>query len=189
MGANKRKREYQFFLQGVKDMRRTGALFRSSSHLCQKIVKKIDFDTDLTLVEIGAGDGAITRKILNRMSLDSRLLVIELNPAFCQIIRDFNDHRVTVYEGSAEDIEEIVRAQQLGRVDYIVSGLPFVMMRKKLRNNIIKACLRVLEPGKKFLQFHYSPRLHLWYEKYFNKVKLDFAILNLPPALIYVCEK
>ena len=76
-----------FINELVKNENQIGAIAPSSKYLAQKMLAKIDFSTDLNIVELGPGTGVFTSKLLKRMSPNSKLLSLELNPYFASKIR------------------------------------------------------------------------------------------------------
>jgi phosphatidylethanolamine/phosphatidyl-N-methylethanolamine N-methyltransferase len=60
-------------MEAVKNMKQVGSIVPSSSFLTKKIIKGIDFNKNLNVLELGAGTGVFTKEILNRMS-DGSLL-------------------------------------------------------------------------------------------------------------------
>ena len=59
------------------------------------------------VVELGPGTGGTTKALLQAMRPDAKLLAIEINPGFCDLLRDtIDDPRLIVHHGSAADIPE-----------------------------------------------------------------------------------
>ncbi len=74
-------------------------------------------------------------------------------------------------------------------VDYFVSGIPFAMLPESLTEQITRECLSWLRVGGKFIQFHYSPLLLRLYRRIFGNLKVEVVALNIPPAIVIICEK
>ncbi len=167
-----------------------GSIAPSSRFLCRKIVEKIDPAQARVVVELGPGDGVITRYILERISPDARLLIFEINPVFVEKIRrDFSDPRLILVHDTAENMGQHLAEHAIEHVDYIVSGIPFVMLPDALAETIISECRKWLRSGGQFIQFHYSPRLLSFYRRMFGNAAVDIIPLNIPPAMVIVCEK
>ncbi|MEM1215016.1 MAG: ribosomal RNA adenine dimethylase, partial [Bacteroidota bacterium] len=77
----------KFFTEGLRNMRTVGTVTPSSRFLCESMLKGIDFSKAKFLVELGAGDGVVTKHILKRMRPDARLLAFEVQPDFCELLR------------------------------------------------------------------------------------------------------
>lgn len=180
-----------FFKEGIKDIKTTGSLMRSSKHLCLKMIENIDFSVPNVIVELGAGDGVITEHILEKMHPESKLLSFEINPKFCDIIRNrFDDPRLILIEDSAEKVGYYL--DQIGAkdgADYVVSALPFVMLPDQLGVDIVSACKKHMKPGALFNQMHYSLAKKKLYKNIFGNVKIKLAPFNLPPAFVLVSTK
>ena len=54
------------------------------------------------------------------------------------------------------------------KVDYFVSGIPFVMLPESLAESITRKCQHWLRAGGRFIQFHYSPLMLGFYRRIFH---------------------
>lgn len=178
-----------FFGESIRNLKTVGTFTRSSHQLCRGAIKHVNFETAQFIVELGAGDGVITEHILNRLRPDARLIIFEVNPKFCKILRDIHDDRLIVIEDSAEKIDYYLEEHQFPRVDYIISAIPFVVVPEKEAFTIVEACKSALEIGGKFIQVHYSLVLRKMYAKVFGNVAVNFVLINLPPAWVLVSIK
>ncbi len=105
MNRNSSKRRFDFLIEGLRNLRSTGSVAPSSRFLCRAIVSKINPEFGQTVVELGPGDGVITRYILDRLQADARLIIFEINEVFVEKIKStFNDPRLTVVHDSAENM-------------------------------------------------------------------------------------
>jgi phospholipid N-methyltransferase len=167
-----------------------GSVAPSSRFLCRAVANKIDPLKAKVVIELGPGDGVITRFILNRLGPDARLIIFEINPVFVEKIRaNFQDPRMTIIHDSAENMGEHFRHLGIQEVDYIVSGIPFVMLPESLTERISRECKSWLREGGKFIQFHYSPLLLRLYRSIFGNLNVEIVALNIPPAIVVSCEK
>lgn len=190
MGNPTNNRRFDFFRESLRNLRNTGSVAPSSRFLCRAIVNNINPEFAHTVVELGPGDGVITRYILDRMRADTRLVIFEINDVFVEKIRaNFNDPRLTVIHDSAENMGAHFQKMGIDSVNYFVSGIPFIMLPESLAESITTACLRYLSTKGKFIQFHYSPFMLGFYRKVFGKVDVEVVPLNIPPALVVSCEK
>ena len=179
-----------FLRESIRNLKTTGSVARSSRFLCRRIAGKIDPEHARVVLELGPGDGAITRHLLDRLHPDAQVLVFEINDAFIDKLRtEFDDPRITLIHDSAENIGRHLEERGIESVDYIISGIPFVMLPESLAENITEACRQWLRPGGKFIQFHYSPLLVQFYRRVFGNAAVDFIPLNIPPAFVVSCEK
>lgn len=167
-----------------------GSVAPSSRFLCRAIVDKINPETAEIVVELGPGDGVITRYILDRIKPNAKLVIFEINTVFVEKIRtSFDDARLTVIHDSAENMGLYFEEMGIDAVNYFVSGIPFIMLPESLAESITSKCLQYLKPKGKFIQFHYSPFMLGFYRRVFGKVAIEVVPLNIPPALVVSCEK
>lgn len=182
-------KKIDFLVEGLKDLKTVGTITRSSRNLCKNMIKHINFkDADL-IVELGAGDGVITHYILEKMKPDAKLLVFEVNPRFCEILRNIGDDRLIVAEASAEELDNYLEKLKTTKVDYVISALPFVALPKELGLDIVGKCYRFMKKGGRYVQVHYSLLSKKLYQSIFGNVDINFVPLNVPPAFVLVCEK
>jgi len=179
-----------FLRESLKNMRNTGSIAPSSRFLCKSMADKIDKSKARVVVELGAGNGVITNYLLERMESDARLLIFEINETFVEKMQqNFNDPRIQIIHDSAENMGQYFREQNITHVDYFISAIPFVMLPEVVAQNIISECVRWLNSGGLFIQFHYSPVLVNFYKRMFGNATVDFVPLNMPPAFIITCKK
>ncbi len=179
-----------FFRESLKNIRTIGTITRSSKYLCKSMVGQIEYKKGQVIVELGAGDGVITRHILKNMKEDSILISFEVNKLFCEKIRStIKDDRLVVVEDSAEKLGEYLKKQNVEYADIVISAIPFVSLPDELGLSIITACKKYMKLGGRFVQVHYSMLAKKFYPKIFGNVNISFVPLNIPPAFVFVCEK
>ena len=76
----------------------------------------------------------------------------------------------------------------IGKVDYIVSSLPFTVIPKEVKLTIIDKCVKQLKDDGMFIQFQYSLNAKKLLSSNFSQIKIDFSALNFPPAFVYKCK-
>jgi len=172
--------------EGLKNLKTVGTVTRSSRHLCEKAVSFVDFQNAKVIVELGAGDGVITKHILKHMRPDARLLAFEVHPKFCALLRSIGDERLIVVEDSAEHIGRYLSDNNLGEIDDVVSAIPFVALPKEAGQQIVTATRDQMKRGGRYIQVHYSLLMKSLYESVFGNVDVNFVPLNLPPAFLLV---
>ena len=96
----------EFLKEGLKNLKTIGTVTPSSKYLCAKMVGLSDLMGSKCIVELGAGDGVMTSHILRSMPADAMLFAFEINPKFCELMREIDDPRLIVVEDSAEDYAE-----------------------------------------------------------------------------------
>lgn len=160
----------------------------------KKVCDKIDFTKRNVIIEFGPGTGVFTRYLLDNLSADSKLILIERNPDFIKILKnDFRDPRLTIYHESAENVVELLAHSKDIQADYIISGIPFSFLPHELRNVIVKKSYNSLRPGGKFLAyqtfFQMDRYLKDYLDIYFDKVHTEFCFRNAPPMRLFEAVK
>lgn len=162
------------------------ALAPSSRALGDQMAAEIDLGG--AVVELGAGTGKITESILAAGVDEGDLVLLEMNAAFCKLLRQ-RFPRATVLDWNAQRVGEV----ELANVRSVVSGLPLLSMPVAVQNNIVGGAFKLMQPGGTYVQFTYGPKppvatpvreaLGLTWEK------RDKIWMNLPPARSYVFRK
>ncbi len=99
-------------------------------------------------MECGPGSGVFSFAILDKMSQNSKLILIESNRDFFEYLqRHINDARVFVFHDSAVNLPCIVKQLGLGDVDYVILGIPFSFTNHELNHKIIADSRGVLRKG------------------------------------------
>lgn len=157
----------------------------------RRVCEKIDFAGSSVLVEFGPGTGVFTRYLLERIGTGARLVLIERNRNFAEILRkSFQDPRVLVANDSAENVLSILKGFGAFPADYILSGIPFSFFSEELRRRILAATHNALREGGKFLTyqtFYQAPaHLRIPLERCFGEVHVEYEMRNIPP--LGICE-
>lgn len=176
---------WKFFREAIRTWKSTGAIARSSPALVRKLVAPISKDRTLRIVELGPGEGCVTRAILNRLGPDSELIAFEINEKFVERIKSIDDPRLSVHAESAEQLSKLVEEKS---IDFVVSSLPLSIIPKKVKDTIIRQSTLVLKPEGRYLQYQYALQDYGFLKNYFHSVKVGFTAANLPPAFIYTCS-
>ncbi|MFP4049099.1 MAG: rRNA adenine N-6-methyltransferase family protein [Desulfovermiculus sp.] len=79
---------YLYFKKFVKHGRRIASFVPSSRFLAQAMCAHINPQKPQTIVELGAGTGAVTKTAAELMHPDSRLLAIESDPDFFPVLTE-----------------------------------------------------------------------------------------------------
>lgn len=166
-----------------------GTVIRSSPSMCRKMSHFIDTSQDLIIVELGAGDGAITSYILNKMSPDAKLYVFEINTELCAVISKINDPRMILVNDSAEHMESYLLNHGIKQVDTIISAIPFLVLPDDLTKEILIVSKRMLKTGGNFIQMHYVSTIKKMYKNIFGNVHTYFVPVNIPPGYVFRCVK
>ena len=179
----------EFFSEFLKPGTTVGSVTPSSKFLVKKMVDPIDFSNVRCIVEFGPGTGTITHEILNRMPDNAVLLVFEINKEFCeQLKKEIADPRMKIITDTAENLEDYLFKNNINKVDYVVSSLPFFMIPNSVVKNILNVVKKVLKPAGAFIQYQYSLNMYRKLKNTFKNVDLNFTPMNFPPAFVFTCS-
>lgn len=183
-------KKIQFFKEAVKNYKTSGTVTPSSRFLAKRMLKQIDFSKAEIIVELGPGDGAITKRILKKIQPNTVLICFEINEAFYSELKKVEHSQLIVLKASAEHIKEKLHRLGYDSVDYIVSSLPLTIIPKEISSNILKESYTSLKKEGLFIQYQYSLTYYKKLKKVFGDfIELDFEPLNFPPAFVYKCTK
>ncbi len=178
-------KKWSFFREALRNFRTTGSIAASSPALVNKLVDPLPTNRPLVIVELGPGDGCVTRAILEKVHGESQITAFEINDAFVVKLNQIQEPRLRVLGIGAERLTEFFAA---GSVDYVVSSLPLSMIDKATKERILRQAQLVLRPEGQFLQYQYALQDYGLLKDYFHRVSVSFTIANLPPAFIYSCS-
>jgi len=173
----------------LKTFKTSGAVAFSSPQLVNKIIGNINFEKAERIIELGPGNGKITEELLRHMNADANLVALEINKAFCNELEQIGDKRLKVFNESAERIRDFMGAAPKEGLTYIVSSIPFGILPEEECDKIMSAIRDVSDTNTTFIQYSYSIIQYRRYKRYFSKVKVQFELINIPPAFVFVCTR
>ncbi len=161
------------------------AITPSSSFLVERVCKWIDFDELAVVVEYGPGNGVFSEHILEHMTPDSTLVLIESNPDFVEELREKtqDDPRVIVAEDRAQNVGEILAVQGIPEANYVVSGIPFSFLDDEEKDALLERTCDVLASEGKFLVYQNYNHLEEPLRKHFSEVTKEREFRNIPPTM------
>jgi phosphatidylethanolamine/phosphatidyl-N-methylethanolamine N-methyltransferase len=147
------------------------------------------------VIELGAGTGVFTEKLLALEPQLSELFVLELNAEMhAQLQQRFA--KASVVCGDATNLAGLVREQarfSVGDADAVISGLGLLNMPAHVVNAILQSSFEVLRPGAPFIQFTYGPMCPITAaqrEQFgLSAERVSFTLRNFPPASVWVMRK
>jgi len=116
---------------------------------------------------------------------ESRLVLVEFNPTFCQLLRE-RFPEATVVQADAYRLREALSHYTRHGVSAVVSGLPLMTKPLRMRMRLLREALSFLRAEGPFVQFTYAvvppiPKLAG------VKVEASERIWrNMPPARVWV---
>lgn len=171
-----------FFQRVLANPLRVGYVVPSSPFLTRQTAGRLDFSRPRIIVELGPGEGCHTRQIVKRMTPESRLILFELDPQFVRHLKKQfgHDNRITVLQADALDLPETLKNLGHPRCDYIVSGLPFLVIEKDLKSRILNRIAEAMDAESRLITYQVTTQLcdedHL-----FELAGREYCPLNIPP--------
>ena len=182
-------KKIDFLKESLKSFGVTGTLIPSTEYVSKKMTEKVDFRKDINIVELGAGTGVITKKILSEMNSKSKLFTFEVNEKFLPDLKLIKDKRLKIVNKSAEGIEGFLENEGMNKVNYIISSVPLFTLPKETTSKILDCTLKCISDEGLFIQLQYSLFLLPKIKKYYKSIKIGFTPLNCPPAFVFNCRK
>lgn len=184
------KEALSFFWEFCRDPAGVASILPTTPWAAQKITGTVPdekWKQDLIITEYGPGTGAVTRKIRERMSENSKLILIEKDRKFykqlCSDCKD--DDRVSVFCDGAEHADRIVKPYG-GKVDLNFDMTPLTIMPPELRRRILMIKKELLKSDGSAVVSLFRWRIGRHLREVFPSVTLKgIAWLNIPPLLIY----
>src|SRR5690242_5882043 len=144
-----------FFREWLRNPFAMAAVSPSGRQLASLMMEQLPAGAE-RVVELGGGTGAFTRALLEHGIQPRNLLVVELNAALHQYLRE-RFPGVHVENGDARNVHEIAAGCGLlgesDAVDAVVSGLGLLSMSRNTQREILRSAFEVLSPRGRFIQF------------------------------------
>jgi phosphatidylethanolamine/phosphatidyl-N-methylethanolamine N-methyltransferase len=186
--------EARFFRGWLKRPLQMGAVSPSSRALGRRMAEYLPLeailDSDMAVLELGPGTGAVTECLLGRGLPEERLVLVEYSADFCELLRA-RFRKARVVEGDAYAPGPKVEAALAGRrVGAVVSSLPLFTKPDAMRESVVAAALDRLPAGHPFIQFSYALTLPVKPDRVAARVETSSWVkLNLPPARVLVYRR
>ena len=165
-----------------------GSLVPSSRELTDKVMEPINFATARCIVEYGPGTGVFTDVIMQRRKAETVVVLVEVNRRFSKQLQErySGQPNVHIVHGSADETGQHLQACGAPAPDYVVCGLPFSSLPRRLGWRILEHTQQLLEPAGKLILFQYSLQNKKLFGKFFHLLNHTHVLLNLPPAHVLV---
>ena len=161
----------------------------SSKALIRRVAAKLDYSGPRVIAEYGPGEGCHTREIVRRMHPESSLLLFELDAALCvHLQKQFaDDKRISVHNLDCARLPDVLAEKGLTHCDYIVSGIPFSILEKEKKREILTNTHAVLraEPHAAFVIYQVTNELRTrGHCDHFAHAESEWCFINLPPMFV-----
>ncbi len=173
--------------------RQTGAIVPSQRFLIDKMIAAVPETYAGRVIELGAGNGALTLRLAFRCG-EARILACEINPVLARKTRDNLNRegingRVQVISDSAEHLLSEMHRRGMEKADFVLSGIPLGNLPGDRTQALIDAISRALVPGGMYIQFQYSLLDRKRIRSRFHLLRTVPVLLNIPPAVVYYAQK
>ncbi|MFO1067374.1 MAG: rRNA adenine N-6-methyltransferase family protein [Geminicoccaceae bacterium] len=174
-----------FFRQWLRSPKSMGSIIPSSRYLARAMSEVVQWEPGQHIVELGGGTGAITQGLIERGIPRENLVVIELERALYEHLRQ-RLPGTTVIQGDATKLEDILQRLGVTSVGTVISGLPMVGMPFPFQRAVIDQGFKVMRRGAFMLQYSYSPVSPVPARRLGIRAELvRWVPLNFPPAAVW----
>jgi phosphatidylethanolamine/phosphatidyl-N-methylethanolamine N-methyltransferase len=177
-------RPWMFFRRWIANPLQMGSVVPSSAALCRHIVAQTRRAPDEAVLELGAGTGVVSRALLAAGVPTDRLMVVEIVPDMARHLRKVLPG-VSVIEGDARELPDLVPPQWHGRIGTVICGIPLVLLPLAAQRRFIDA-IEAVAPGRGFLHYSYCVTSPLPTRRHGLTGKREaWTPLNVPPASVW----
>ena len=166
-----------------------GAVTPSGRVLARAMARYVNPRLPGPVIELGPGTGPVTEALLEQGVAEERLVLVEFNPTFCQLLRT-RFPRATVIQGDAYALGPLVGALPREPASAVVSGLPLFTKPLKVRLRLLREIFGLMAPAAPFVQFTYAVVPPIPKSLAGVRVEASERIwMNLPPARVWIYRK
>jgi phosphatidylethanolamine/phosphatidyl-N-methylethanolamine N-methyltransferase len=167
----------------------TGAVTPSGRVLARTMARYVNPGMAGRVVELGPGTGPVTEALIAKGIAPERLVLVEFNVTFCQLLRT-RFPAATVVQGDAYGMRRLLTGLLQQPAAAIVSGLPLVTKPVRMRLRLLRDALELLRPGAPFVQFTYAVVPPIPNRLAGVRAEASERIWkNMPPARVWVYRK
>lgn len=170
--------------------------FVTGPRLARDIAKVIPRGSSSTVVELGAGTGAMSDPIRDRLAPDARHLAVEIDPDLVAHLRTSRPWLELVH-GDALDFTKILDDAGIGTVDVVICSLPWALFPAAQRRALLRDISGRLAADGAFstittwmaLPGRVRDLRGALGEVFDEVVETATVWLNPPPARLFVCRR
>ena len=182
-----------FFWAGLVKHGQTGGIVPSQRFLIAKMIAPVPETYRGQVIELGAGNGALTLRLAARCP-EARILACEINPALardhrCNLAGAGLDGRVELFAGSAADLLSELGKSGAEKPDFIISGIPLGNLGGAKALALIDTIHQTLGEGGMYIQFQHSLLDRKKIRTRFPNLRTVPVFLNFPPAVVYYAQR
>ena len=173
-----------FFRRWLSNPLQMGSIIPSSPKLGQLIAKQIDKRSSSSILELGAGTGAITKSLISSGISPGRIAVVEIVPEMAEHLRA-KFPQTSVLQADAFDLPIPLLKDTLVEIGTVICGIPLVLLSEAKQRQFIQQ-VEAVAPGRGFLLYTYCVTSPLPYRTIgLEAQRLAWTPLNFPPASVW----
>ena len=170
--------------------------FVTGSRLARDIAAVIPRGSPSTVVELGAGTGAMSDPIRARLAPGARHLAVELDPDLVAHLRHSRPW-LEVVQGDALEFTRLLDDAGIDQVDVVISSLPWALFPAAHRRALLRDIAGRLAPDGAFSMITTWMALpgrvrdlRAALDEVFDEVVETATVwLNPPPARLFICRR
>jgi phosphatidylethanolamine/phosphatidyl-N-methylethanolamine N-methyltransferase len=189
VGKDRFEDEARFLRSWLERPLQIGAVTPSGKMLARTMASYVDPRIPGPVLELGPGTGPVTDALIRRGVAQDRLVLIEYNPEFCQLLKR-RFPKATIIQGDAYDLHESLEGILEEPAAATVSSLPLFTKPMDQRIELLDVAQNLMQPGAPFVQFTYAvvPPIPARSDRYTARGS-NRIWLNLPPARVWVYKR
>jgi phosphatidylethanolamine/phosphatidyl-N-methylethanolamine N-methyltransferase len=173
-----------FFRRWLSNPLQMGSIIPSSPKLGQLIARQIDKRSSSSILELGAGTGAITKSLISSGISPGRIAVVEIVPEMAEHLRA-KFPQTSVLQADAFDLPIPLLKDTLAEIGTVICGIPLVLLSEAKQRQFIQQ-VEAVAPGRGFLLYTYCVTSPLPYRTLgLEAQRLAWTPLNFPPASVW----
>ena len=169
----------------------TGAVTPSGRMLARTMAAYVDPRMSGPVIELGPGTGPVTEALVRRGIEQERLILVEFNRGFCELLRR-RFPKATVVCGDAYRIKDTIGELIKDPSAATISSLPLFTNPLEQRIELLQSAHSLMQSGAPFVQFTYAvvPPIPARCEAgSYTTSRSNKVWLNLPPARVWVYRR
>ncbi|WP_249124287.1 class I SAM-dependent methyltransferase [Saccharopolyspora erythraea] len=189
--------EYRtFFATALRNPRMVGAATPTSSAVAATVGQVVPTTGEPVVLELGPGTGSLSNGIHDRLPPGARHIGIELGEDMVEHLREHKPWMEVVH-GDAGDLLSILDQRGIGKVDAVVSSIPWSLLADDVQDHVLKQVTEAMAPHAAFTALTYLPadrtaggrRFRVRLAETFDEVLTHTTWKNFPPILHYLCRR
>lgn len=182
---------FHFLKAAIKEPLQISTLFQTATLTVNRLLSPLKQDNHCSVLELGVGAGAVTKKAYNVMKSKDKYLGFEINTDLYNYVREeYKDFQFVC--ASAEVISDYTKNKKF---DLIVSTLPWSLFDDFMRSAILNEISKHLEKGGYFKTYMACNALLTRSGRVFRsqleerfEVSTGWVFFNMPPAKVFECR-